>query len=181
MSKHPRDACPRCGGSKGVEAALCAACERGAGHNDTPVAAYVCPYADEMRGPRFYAHRQFCPSCPDVRRIPDLCDDWHCEECAAPCPCHTPPTPGRIAAHDAYWATHVMNRHDVLQEEMRGGPVIGAEPERQSERRRVRREGRRHPCQMCGAEVSECATLCRKCAARLREASRRAIMQEALA
>lgn len=64
----------------------------------------LCPYAAESTIPSLGPEHLFCTHCPDLPRIPLLCDDWHCDTCEHPtCPCHQAADERRIAAHTRYW------------------------------------------------------------------------------
>jgi hypothetical protein len=111
-----------------------------------------------------------CTFCPDAQRIPDVCDDWHCDDCQAPCPCHTAPTPERIAAHDLYWQTHVVTVHNTEYSDARGSEAACMERIRENDR--LYRQRTKHPCAVCGVLVSQKATHCKRCGALTREARR---------
>ncbi len=116
----------------------------------------VCHYAGERtiagnKGARLPAH-YFCARCPDAARIECPYDDWQCEDCEQACPCHTPPTPERIAAHRGFRSPArlcVMGR-------------ISAE-EKQERARLAYALGPGHMCAECGKPVSRPQGLCRVC------------------
>lgn len=161
MSDHDKwNRCPLCGGAKRKEGGLCHACVTNQPKRRIPFADYVCEYAEELMARGFYAHRQMCTDCPDTWKMPADCEDWECETCDRECCCHTPPTPERKAAHDKYWATHVI----VPRMPEKDGD--GGEP-------RVRPR-QSHPCAMCGKPViNKENRLCKSCAAKERERIRR--------
>ena len=71
------------------------------------VVAHICPYADEVPASKVPAQHHFCGNCPDMTRISQLCDEWHCDKCEHPtCPCHMAPTERRVAAHNRFWKYH---------------------------------------------------------------------------